>query len=86
MKKHLDPSNMTDNADSGPHFEPVVQLDEVEIKKGTEDEEEIWMHRAKLMVFVTEDEYGGEVRKNFWKIRGVGNVQFLKHKQTGKTR
>lgn len=37
------------------------------------------MHRrAKLFVFVKEDVYGGETRKNFWKERGTGDVKLLR--------
>lgn len=42
--------------------------------------------RAKLYIFIKEDIYGGEVRKNYWKERGLGDVKVLKHKETGLSR
>jgi hypothetical protein len=52
-----------------------------------EEEEEVLVRiRSKLYVFIKEDVYGGETRKNWWKERGSGDVKILKHKTTGATR
>jgi hypothetical protein len=42
--------------------------------------------RCKLFVFVPESTEGGEVRQNWWKERGLGDVQVMTHKTTGKKR
>ena len=62
---------------------PDVQFGEVELTKGTEQEEVLVELRTKMYVFFVEDKYGDEVRRNMWKQRGLGNVQILKHKVTG---
>ncbi len=71
--------------DTGGHFEPLVKLDEVQVKTGEDEEEELFKMRAKLFIFVKEDIYGGEKRENFWKERGLGNIKLLKNKE-GKVR
>ncbi|XP_061398604.1 E3 SUMO-protein ligase RanBP2 [Musca vetustissima] len=59
------------------YFTPVIPLpDKVEVKTGEEDEDLLYVHRAKLYRF-TEGE---------WKERGLGNVKILRHKQTKKLR
>uniref|UniRef100_A0A1I8MWD0 E3 SUMO-protein ligase RanBP2 n=1 Tax=Musca domestica TaxID=7370 RepID=A0A1I8MWD0_MUSDO len=59
------------------YFTPVIPLpDKVEVKTGEEDEDPLYVHRAKLFRF-TEGE---------WKERGLGNVKILRHKQTKKLR
>ncbi|KAJ1611628.1 Ran-binding protein [Cryptosporidium canis] len=55
---------------------PQVELKQVEVMTGEEDEEEFWKHRAKLYRFMN-----GE-----WKERGVGNAKLLQHKETKKIR
>ena len=35
-----------------PYFEPIVKLDEVEVKTGEEDDQVLFMSRAKLYRFV----------------------------------
>mmetsp|Transcript_38833 Transcript_38833/g.99669 ORF Transcript_38833/g.99669 Transcript_38833/m.99669 type:complete len:171 (-) Transcript_38833:465-977(-) len=57
------------------HFEPLVKLDEVDVKSGEEEEEELLKLRAKLYRFDKE-----------WKERGTGDVKFLKHKVSGRVR
>ena len=66
-------------------FAPVVQLDEVEVSTGEEEEEILFNIRAKLFVFgeTLLDEGTGN---KTWKERGVGDVKFLKHKEFGKIR
>ncbi|KAK9685730.1 Ran GTPase binding protein Sbp1 [Basidiobolus ranarum] len=60
------------------HFEPVIKLDEVEVKTFEEDEESLFKMRAKLFRF------DKELKE--WKERGTGDVRFLKHQETGKIR
>ncbi|KAH8739628.1 Ran-binding protein [Cryptosporidium ryanae] len=55
---------------------PQVELTQVEVMTGEEDEEEFWNHRAKLYRYVN-----GE-----WKERGLGNAKLLQHKETKKIR
>ncbi|OWF44342.1 ran-specific GTPase-activating protein-like [Mizuhopecten yessoensis] len=59
------------------HFEPLVQLDKVDIKSMEEDEDEVFKIRAKLFRF------DNTVEPAEWKERGTGDVKLLKHKQTG---
>jgi Ran-binding protein 1 len=60
------------------HFEPVVKLQQVEVKTLEEDEETVFKMRAKLFRF---DKDTSE-----WKERGTGDVRLLQHKETGKVR
>lgn len=60
------------------HFEPLVQLEKVEVKTNEEDEEVLYKVRAKLFKFHADSKE--------WKERGTGDVKFLKHKETKKTR
>lgn len=55
---------------------PQVELKQVEVMTGEEEEEEFWKHRAKLYRYVN-----GE-----WKERGLGNAKLLQHKETKKIR
>ncbi|KAJ9057177.1 Ran GTPase binding protein Sbp1 [Entomophthora muscae] len=58
------------------HFEPIIKLEEVEVKTNEEDEEVTFKMRAKLFRYTS-----GE-----WKERGTGDVRFLQHKDTKKIR
>ncbi|XP_013108184.2 E3 SUMO-protein ligase RanBP2 isoform X1 [Stomoxys calcitrans] len=59
------------------YFTPVIALpDKIEVKTGEEDEDLLYIHRAKLYRF-TEGE---------WKERGLGNVKILRHKLNKKLR
>lgn len=60
------------------HFEPLVQLEKVDVKTNEEDEEVLYKVRAKLFRFHADT--------NEWKERGTGDVKFLQHKTTNKTR
>ncbi|KAM9889160.1 hypothetical protein OXX79_012345 [Metschnikowia pulcherrima] len=60
------------------HFEPLVHLEKVEVKTNEEDEEVKFKVRAKLFRFHADTQE--------WKERGTGDVKFLKHKETKKTR
>jgi len=60
------------------HFEPVIKLDQVEVKTHEEDEDCLFKMRAKLFRF--------EKTLNEWKERGTGDVRLLMHKKTAKVR
>ncbi|XP_078613735.1 E3 SUMO-protein ligase RanBP2-like isoform X3 [Branchiostoma floridae x Branchiostoma japonicum] len=60
----------TEAHDDGIHFEPIVTLpDNVELKTGEEDEDELFVHRAKLFRFDKDNHQ--------WKERGLGNIKIL---------
>ena len=71
---------------TGGDFAPLVNATKIEVKTHEEEEEVVFKMRCKLFVFVAEDVYGGEVRKNFWRERGTGDVKLLKHKTHEKVR
>ena len=71
--------------ESTAHFEPVVQLEEVDVKTHEEDEECLFKMRAKLFVFGETLLNKGTGNKS-WNERGVGDVKFLKHKEHQKIR
>ncbi|KJE95425.1 small GTPase Ran binding protein 1 [Capsaspora owczarzaki ATCC 30864] len=56
------------------HFEPIVKLNQVEVKTLEEDEDVLFKIRAKLFRF---DKPTGE-----WKERGTGEVKFLQDRTT----
>ncbi|CAG8588137.1 9926_t:CDS:2 [Paraglomus occultum] len=59
-------------------FEPVIKLNQVEIKTLEEDEDVLFKMRAKLFRF--------DKPLKEWKERGIGDVRFLQHKETKKVR
>lgn len=61
-------------------FEPVVRLEEVEVKSGEEDEEILHGVRCKLFVFgeTLLDKGSG---KKTWRERGIGEIRLLKHRE-----
>ncbi|CAM9313663.1 unnamed protein product [Chrysoparadoxa australica] len=71
--------------ESTAHFEPVVQLEEIETKTYEEDEEVLFKQRAKLFVFGETLLNKGSGTKS-WNERGVGEIKFLKHKEHEKIR
>ncbi|KAJ3021717.1 UNVERIFIED_CONTAM: Ran GTPase-binding protein yrb1 [Siphonaria sp. JEL0065] len=60
------------------HFEPIVKLEEVEVKTFEEDEDVLFKIRAKLFRF--------DKPNNEWKERGTGDVKLLQHKESKKIR
>lgn len=40
----------------------------------------MYSHRSKLYHFIIEDNYGDEVRKNYWKERGLGDIKIMQDK------
>ena len=80
----VDENIEADNVDTSKLKLPEgVTVASVEVKKGDEDEEQIFKIRTKLFRFFKEDKYGNEVRTNLWKERGTGDIRFLRHKTTG---
>ncbi|KAG6423401.1 hypothetical protein SASPL_113796 [Salvia splendens] len=67
-----------DDEDTGAQIAPIVQLQEVAVTTGEENEDVLLELKSKLYRF---DKDG-----NQWKERGVGIVKLLKHKETGKVR
>lgn len=73
-----DSEEQADEEEADVHFEPLVQLEKVDVKTNEEEEEVLYKVRAKLFRF------HGDTKE--WKERGTGDVKFLKHKTSGKTR
>lgn len=67
-----------DEEEADVHFEPLVQLEKVDVKTNEENEDVTYKVRAKLFRFHADTKE--------WKERGTGDVKFLKHKESGKTR
>lgn len=66
-----------DDYDPCPNFQPIIPLpDEIEVKTGEENEEEMLCERAKLFRFVEKE----------WKERGIGQIKILKNPQDHKVR
>ncbi|CAH2352645.1 ran-specific GTPase-activating protein 1 [[Candida] railenensis] len=77
-EKKDDDEEKADEEEAEVHFEPLVQLEKVEVKTNEEDEEVLYKVRAKLFKF------HGDTKE--WKERGTGDVKFLKHKDSNKVR
>lgn len=73
-----DGEEKADEEEADVHFEPLVHLEKVDVKTNEEEEEVLHKVRAKLFRFHADTQE--------WKERGTGDVKFLKHKGTGKTR
>ncbi|KAF9592055.1 hypothetical protein IFM89_011805 [Coptis chinensis] len=67
-----------EDEDTGAEVAPIVQLEQVTVSTGEENEHVLLDLKAKLYRY---DKQGKQ-----WKERGVGNVKFLKHKDSGKVR
>ncbi|KAG5368177.1 Ran-specific GTPase-activating protein 1 [Yarrowia sp. C11] len=82
-KKEDDKEEKKDAEDEAPespdvHFEPIVQLEKVEIKTEEEEEDVLYKTRAKLFRYDKEEKE--------WKERGTGDAKFLQHKESKKVR
>ncbi|RCK62926.1 Ran-specific GTPase-activating protein 1 [Candida viswanathii] len=78
-KQGGDDNEVAEEEEADVQFTPVIQLDKkVDVKTNEEDEEVLYKVRAKLFRFHADTKE--------WKERGTGDVKFLKHKVTGKTR
>lgn len=67
-------------------FKPIANLSLVEVRTMEENEDVLFQTRSKLFVYIKEDIYGGEVRKNWWKERGLGDLKVLKDRTTSNCR
>merc|ERR1711865_958997 len=61
-------------------FEPVVKLEEVEVKNGEEEEEVVYKSRSKLFIF-GETLLDKGTGKKSWRERGIGEARILRHKE-----
>lgn len=68
----------TEEEESTATFEPVVKLQEVEVKSGEEDEEVIYSQRSKLFIF-GETLLDKGTGKKTWRERGIGEARILRH-------
>jgi Ran-binding protein 1 len=68
----------TEEEESTATFEPVVKLEEVEVKSGEEDEEVIYSQRSKLFIF-GETLLDKRTGKKTWRERGIGEARILRH-------
>jgi len=66
-------------------FEPVVKLEEVDVKTGEEEEELLYSQRSKLFIFGETLLDKGSGKKS-WRERGIGDIRLLKHKEFQKIR
>ena len=60
-------------------FVPVIQLEEVEVKSGTEEEETLHTFRAKLFLY-GETLLDKGTGKKTWMERGIGDASILRHR------
>ena len=77
-KEKEDGDDKAEEEEANVHFEPLVQLEKVDVKTNEEDEEVLYKVRAKLFKFHADSKE--------WKERGTGDVKFLQHKDTKKVR
>lgn len=77
-KEKKDTSDNEAEEEADVHFEPLVHLEKVDVKTNEENEDVVFKVRAKLFKFHADSKE--------WKERGTGDVKFLKHKTSGKTR
>merc|ERR1712072_142104 len=69
---------------AGADFKPIVQLAEVQVCTGEEDEEVLpWHDMPRGRLYRWGEDVKGE---KMWKDRGTGDVKLLKHHDTGKVR
>jgi len=61
-------------------FAPVVELQEVEVQSGEEEEESLFAIRAKLFIF-GETLLDVGTGKKTWRERGTGEVRLLRHRE-----
>eukprot|EP01083_Nonionella_stella_P076877 209657_1 len=66
-------------------FEPIVKLEEVEVKSGEEEEEVIISLRSKLFIFGETLLDKGTGTKT-WRERGIGEAKILRHREHGRLR
>jgi len=66
--------------ESTAQFTPVVELEEVEVESGEEEEEIVYCQRGKLFVYGETLLDVGSGNKT-WKERGIGDLRILKHRE-----
>lgn len=66
--------------ESTAQFTPVVELDEVDVQSGEEEEEVMYCQRGKLFVYGETLLDVGSGNKT-WKERGIGDIRILKHRE-----
>lgn len=71
--------------ESTAEFAPVVELEEVDVVSGEEEEEVIYSQRGKLFLYGETLLDVGSGNKS-WKERGIGEIRILKHKEHGRMR
>ena len=81
------PTNTTNTiSHSNNIFTDTVELEEVKVLKDEDVATVLYVHRSKLYHFIKEDNYGGEVRTNYWKERGLGDIKIMQEKESKKCR
>jgi Ran-binding protein 1 len=60
--------------------------EEVKAEKDEDVATILYSHRSKLYHFIKEDNYGDEVRTNYWKERGLGDIKIMQDKKTNTCR
>jgi len=70
----------TKEEESTAQFTPVVQLDEVDVQSGEEEEEIIYCQRGKLFIYGETLLDVGSGNKQ-WNERGIGDIRILKHRE-----
>eukprot|EP00533_Pseudo-nitzschia_delicatissima_P007541 CAMPEP_0116092854 /NCGR_PEP_ID=MMETSP0327-20121206/8267_1 /TAXON_ID=44447 /ORGANISM="Pseudo-nitzschia delicatissima, Strain B596" /LENGTH=198 /DNA_ID=CAMNT_0003584313 /DNA_START=266 /DNA_END=862 /DNA_ORIENTATION=+ len=71
--------------ESTAEFAPVVELEEVDVVSGEEEEEVIYSQRGKLFLYGETLLDVGSGNKS-WKERGIGDIKILKHKEHSRMR
>lgn len=66
--------------ESTAEFAPVVELEEVDVVSGEEEEEVVYSHRGKLFIYGETLLDVGSGNKS-WKERGIGDIRILKHRE-----
>jgi len=70
----------TKEEESTAQFTPVVQLEEVDVESGEEEEEVVYVQRGKLFLYGETLLDVGSGNKQ-WKERGIGDIRILKHRE-----
>merc|ERR1711871_939350 len=73
------------DAESTAIFAPVVKLEEVEVRNHEEDEDVLFLQRAKLFTYGENMLDKGTGNKK-WNERGVGDCKILKHRENSRIR
>lgn len=80
-KKEVSASDVVEKEEeSTATFEPVVKLEEVEVRSGEEDESVIYSQRSKLFIF-GETLLDKGTGKKSWRERGIGEARILRHNE-----